>query len=189
MNPTSAQKLRSTAYHEAGHAVAAFHLGIGIGRKGVSVIPDRSENRDGSAHILKGFAGRPDIEITDRMRLGAEKHAIATFAGEAAQRRFRASSVRRWHGSGDRRRALDLLSYFAPEKRELKAYCRWLQIRAENLIASHLVWADCCAVADALVERRHLTPHDVRTICRQTYQSAFEAHLRESAAKHAPRSL
>ena len=46
------------------------------------------QDRAGMAHIRKGFAGRPDIETSDRMRLGAEKNAVATFAGEAAQRRY-----------------------------------------------------------------------------------------------------
>jgi len=32
----------STAYHEAGHAVAAFVLGLKIGRRGVSIVPDKS---------------------------------------------------------------------------------------------------------------------------------------------------
>jgi ATP-dependent Zn protease len=35
----SKTELQATAYHEAGHAIAAIRLGIGIGRKGVSIIP------------------------------------------------------------------------------------------------------------------------------------------------------
>jgi hypothetical protein len=177
------QELRATAYHEAGHAVAAFHLGIGIGRKGVNVIPDSSEDRAGMAHIRKGFAGRPDYEVTDRMRHGAEKHVVASFAGEAAQRRFRASSVRTWHAATDRKNAVDLLSYFVPEKRELEAYCQWPQSRAENLIKRPEVWAQIHAVADALVERKHLRPLEVRTIYKQAFQSAFETHLRKAQTK------
>lgn len=32
-------ELKSVAYHEAGHAAVAIRLGIGIGRKGVSIVP------------------------------------------------------------------------------------------------------------------------------------------------------
>lgn len=157
------------AYHEAGHAVIAIHLGIGVGRRGVNVIPD--ENRTGVAHILKGFAGRPDVEISDRMRLGAEKNALATFAGEAAQRKYRPTSVRSWHASKDRRDIVDLLSYFVPETRELEAYCHWLQIRAENLIKKPEVRAQIQAVAETLVKRSQLKPEEVRTICWEVLKS------------------
>ena len=167
-----------TACHEAGHAVVAIHLGIGVGRKGVNIIPDSNENRTGMAHILKGFAGRPDVGTSDRMRLGAEKNALATFAGEAAQRRYRPTSVRSWHASKDRQNIVDLLSYFVSENRELEAYCRWLQIRAENLIKKPEVWAQVQAVACALVKQEHLKPLEVQTICKQAFQSALEVHLR-----------
>jgi len=169
-----------TAYHEAGHAVVAIHLGIGLGRKGVNVIPDSNENRTGMAHILRGFAGRPDIDTSGRMRLGAEKNALATFAGEAAQRKYRPTSVRSWHASEDRNNIVDLLSYFVSENRELEAYYHWLQIRAENLIKKPEVWAQIQAVARALVKQQHLKPLEIKTICKQAFQSALEAHLRKA---------
>ena len=39
-----------TAYHEAGHAVVAFRLGLRIGRGGITIAP--SEDSSGTAHIL-----------------------------------------------------------------------------------------------------------------------------------------
>jgi hypothetical protein len=110
MGQAKLQTLEATAYHEAGHAVAAFQLRVGIGRRGVSIVPN--EDWSGFAHTLKGFSGRPDIERTGQMRLGAEKRAIVSFAGEAAQRRFRPMSVRRHHGAIDRGHAIDLMNYF-----------------------------------------------------------------------------
>jgi hypothetical protein len=44
-----------------------LHLGIGIGRRGVTIIPDPSKNYDGSAHIRRGFSGRPDFGVTYRL--------------------------------------------------------------------------------------------------------------------------
>jgi hypothetical protein len=157
--------LWATAYHEAGHAVVAIHLGIGIGRKGVSIIPDPDANRSGRTHILLGFAGRPDVAITDRMRLCAEKRVVVSFAGQAAQRKFQPRSVRRDHADSDRQGILDLLIRFIPNIPELEAYCRWLEIRAENLVNSPMVWLRICAVAEALVEQKYLRPQEVRAIC------------------------
>jgi ATP-dependent Zn protease len=56
---TLAEKRSATAYHEAGHAVAAIHFGIGIGRKGVGIVP--GEDSLGAVHVLKGLNGNPEI--------------------------------------------------------------------------------------------------------------------------------
>lgn len=50
-------RIQATAYHEAGHAAAAIKLGIGLGRKGVSIKPDADSF--GYADIFKGFSGNP----------------------------------------------------------------------------------------------------------------------------------
>jgi hypothetical protein len=104
---------------------------------------------------------------------------LATFAGEAAQRQYRPTSVRSWHASKDRQDIVDPLSYFVSENRELEAYCHWLQIRAENLIKKAAVWAQIQAVACALVKQQHLKPLEIETICKQAFQSELEAHLRK----------
>src|SRR5260370_21260390 len=119
MTVSKSKQLWATAYHEASHAVAAIHLRVGIGRRGVSIVP--SEGATGGAYLLKAFSGNPELEITDRMRLGAEKQAIILFAGPAAQRRFRPSSVRSYHGQSDRGVANQLMNYFVGSNRELEA--------------------------------------------------------------------
>ena len=43
----------STAYHESGHAVAAFVLSLKIGRRGVTIVPDA--DFDVKALKLKSF--------------------------------------------------------------------------------------------------------------------------------------
>jgi hypothetical protein len=90
---------RATAYHEAGHVVAAIIQGIRLGRKGTSIIPD--VDSAGRAHIRKGFKGNPEYEMSGSTRLGAERRAIVSLAGEAAQRKFRPSSIRRYHARED----------------------------------------------------------------------------------------
>jgi hypothetical protein len=163
--------LESIAYHEAGHAVAALQLKVGIGRRGVSIVPN--EDWSGFVHTLKGFSGRPDIERTGQMRLGAEKRAIISFAGEAAQRRFRPMSVRRHHAAIDRRHAIDLMNYFVGSTRELEAYLEWLRIRAESFVASPFNWKRIEAVAAALMARKRLTAGEAKEICLEELRRAM----------------
>ena len=44
------RRYESTAYHEAGHAVAAFVLRLKIGRRGVTIVPDRERDMLGYAN-------------------------------------------------------------------------------------------------------------------------------------------
>jgi hypothetical protein len=158
----SNSRLWATAYHEAGHAVATIHLRIGIGRLGVSIIP--SGDATGTCHTLKAFSGRPELETTGRMRWGAEKQAIILLAGPAAQRKFRPSSVRNYHGHSDRTKAVDLMNHFVGSNRELEAYVNLLRIRAEQLVANSFTWKTIEAVAAALFERKHLNAQEVKDI-------------------------
>jgi hypothetical protein len=163
--------LEATAYHEAGHAVAALQLRVGIGRRGVSLVPN--EDWSGFVHTLKGFSGRPDIERTGQMRLGAENRTLVLFAGEAAQRRFRPMSVRRHHAAYDRRHAIDLMNYFVGSTRELEAYLEWLHIRAESFVASPFNWKRIETVAAVLMARKHLTAGEVKEICIEELKRAM----------------
>jgi hypothetical protein len=104
------------------------------------------------------------METTERMRVGAEKLAIIWFAGPAAQRKFRASSIRNYHGHSDRHRAIDLISHFVGSNRELDAYINLLRIRAEQLVTNPFAWKTIEAVAVALLERKRLTAQEIKDI-------------------------
>jgi hypothetical protein len=112
--------LLATAYHEAGHAVAALVLGVGIGRKGVSIVP--GEGRAGFAHHRKGFVGDPSATRNTRMRRGAEKWAVICFAGEAAQRKWNPRSCRNYHFASDYETAADVMSHFVSSDKETVRY-------------------------------------------------------------------
>ena len=112
-----ARKLRSStqefvAYHEAGHAVAAWRLGIALRRAGVTIVPDRAKGNLGSVSHVQFVNRNVPWRDSDRDRIRAEKLAQLSLAGEIAQRRFSPRSVRRYHGESDRMSAIDLLSPF-----------------------------------------------------------------------------
>src|SRR5690348_4312092 len=117
--------LRATAYHEAGHAVAAFDLGVKLGK--ISIIADaESAGRTFHRNLLAKL--QLDIDQSDRVRMKAEKDVLICLAGQAAQRRFNSRSVRKHHAYSDYRRAVQVLSYFANSRRALNAYMNLLQI-------------------------------------------------------------
>ena len=157
-------QLWATAYHEAGHAVMALYLGVGLGRQGVSIRPD--EDSHGRVHTRRGLHGNPETANSDKIRLGLERHAMISLAGHEAQRQFRASSVRRHHASQDRATAVDCLSFLVCSNEELTAYLHLLQIRTRQIVKLPHIWAQIATVASELVQKRQLTPTQVRQIIR-----------------------
>jgi ATP-dependent Zn protease len=101
----------STAYHEAGHAVAAFVLSLKIGKRGVSIVPDRENDLVGLAHVPVQVRERPNRAASGRTRLHLEKQAIMCFAGDAAARKF--DRRRRFGGHRDYQHAAELLAPLA----------------------------------------------------------------------------
>ena len=82
------RKLEGTAYHEAGHAVAAFFLHLKIGRRGVTIIPDKIKDTLGTAHVLQSLCENPDISISPSTHVRIEDYALMSLAGDAAQKKF-----------------------------------------------------------------------------------------------------
>jgi hypothetical protein len=165
----------ATAYHEAGHAVAAWRLRVRIGRKGVSIIS--SEDFFGTVHLRKGFRGDPVVEMTAAMRVGLENQIITTLAGEAAQRKYRPSSVRSHHGSVDRKNVTYLLCSLVGSDRECRAYYKWLQIRAEQLVENTFCWTAIEAVAKTLMQRNRLSAKEVSEVIQGCLNSVVERQV------------
>ena len=170
--------LWANAYHEAGHAVLSIELRIGIGRQGVTIVPNEREGYEGIAHSLKGFRGKLDCETTGYMRSGIEKRVMVMLAGVAAQRAYSNHSVRKYHGSSDRDQAQELLERIMVSDRELKPWIEVLEVRAETMVGAPVTWAKIKAVAEALMKRKTLKSIDVKAICEATFQ-------RLEAASHA----
>jgi hypothetical protein len=126
------------AHHEAGHAVAAYVLGVNLHR--ISIVSDG----DAAGQVIHDYGCNMNEAIyeDDGIRQWAlERSAIVSLAGEAAQRQFRAESVEEEHGSGDRLHAHEMLDHLVGEEdQELReAWYRVLVLRAERLIAEHWV--------------------------------------------------
>jgi hypothetical protein len=149
----------ATAYHEAGHAVAAYFFGIPFRKKGATVIPNEDQGFSGCVHTSKKFGGqRPDMDKTDAARLRCERHAMVSLAGMEAQRKFSRPSIRNYHGHHDYLNAVDLMSYFFFEEKVLDANLEFLRMRMVSLFDNHpYAWQCVTAVAEALLESKHLS--------------------------------
>ena len=161
----------STAYHEAGHAVANWWYRIRIEK--ATII-----GGEGYAGFVKGKLAVDEIDLSaeraigsmdgsDRARTRMEKDVIALLAGPATQRRFFPRGWRHHHGKSDLRNAIGLIECFAPDN-ELKTYLKLLQIRAKNFVQRRYILPLIEAVAKELLIHRTLTGKQIIAIIKQT---------------------
>lgn len=155
------KKRMATAYHEAGHAVAAWCLGVG--QRYATIV----ENEFSAGHVMldpeQVITFQRSVDICqgnrwDSSRLEAEKWVMVCQAGEVAHRRhIFPGPVRRDRFQSDRSAGFQILHRYAPneEKRDIVAHYRLLCTWTVSLIEQN--WQLVEAVAKALLERRTLS--------------------------------
>jgi len=159
----SEQRLRATALHEAGHAVAAYHLRIRFG------------------HLAIGKATGPelgwlDLWLTPRVSTRdvsdvRTEHAIARsvmvlLAGSQAER-MALGRARPLGGSLDFYEAMRCAGDLCRTQQEMSAYLRWMQLRVRALVASPSWRGPIEALAAVLAKRGSLGTREARAIIRR----------------------
>ena len=152
----------ATAYHEAGHAVAAALRRVPF--KYVTV--EQDEERGSTGHTM--FTGRSPKSLEDHFARG-----VVTLAGEAAQRRFNPRTVRRHHGGGDRKTVVDLALQVCHSGEEATLLAKLWDIQAQSLVKACSASVD--EVAQALLERSRLTQEEVLQLAMVAPQKARAA--------------
>jgi hypothetical protein len=145
------------AYHEAGHAVAAWCLKLKV--PSVTIVPDD----DSAGHVESEREDQSICDAIDRgdrwdtSRFMAEKLVMGLQAGRVAQQRYSARSVRRRHYANDLSKCVALLLKYDPDRVKPNARLHRLLLDqwTESLIEQH--WHLVEAVAEALLERRELS--------------------------------
>ena len=160
--------LASTAYHEAGHAVVAWRLGLKI--NAISIVPssDGSLGRIYHSNPLRGI----DLELNESMRARARaENAIMVFlAGPIAQRRFNPHGFRRYHASTDWEAAAKLLLRIAGESpKAARAYWTLLEEWTTGMVSSS--WVEIETLAEAVLERQSLNASQIRRVI---FDDAFD---------------
>jgi hypothetical protein len=145
------------AYHEAGHAVVSFCLGVRVRR--ATIVPDD----DSAGHVQNEREKPSTYNGIDRgdpwhpSRLRAEKRVMVLQAGEVAQRRYNPLSVRRGHFQDDRKKCVDLLRRYAPDEEKLDVMPHYRLLRHWTIYLIEQYWDLVEAVAKALLECRELS--------------------------------
>jgi hypothetical protein len=147
--------LLATAYHEAGHAVVAFKLGIRLHRDGVTI--EDGEGYSGLCATKPRLQGDISADAPERMKTRAERQVMVFLAGLEAQRKHRVSSVRSYHAHGDYLHAVDYLSPFSESMEEVNAWLRLLMIRTMDIMNSEVWWGAIEGLARMLMEKRTLS--------------------------------
>jgi hypothetical protein len=164
----------ATAYHEAGHAVAAWRLGIALRRNGVTIVPDKERESSGSTSLVQTVR-RADIDSSGRNSIRAERAVQVMLAGQIAQRRYNPRSIRHYHAESDRKSAIDLLFYFTADTKELEAWLKLLHIRTENMLSNPDVWNAVKRLAAALVQMRTIRRKEAIEIIREGFKERLYA--------------
>lgn len=146
-------KLEATAYHEDGHAVAAWMLKTALRRRGVTIVPDQREGTDGSVFHRRVVGKDIEYDQSGKNVLRAERLVQLSFAGEIAKRRYNSRSIRGHHSESDRQKAMDVLSHLATNEKEVEAWLKLLYIRTENMLSNPDVWRAVERLAAELMQR------------------------------------
>lgn len=159
-NLASVESVELTAYHEAGHAVAAVVLRVGAVY--ASIVPDAVMGTVGHVKHLGWPGPPPDVEgDLARVRRHAEPRIILALAGVVAEKRHHGRR-HNWIGANsDLRAATDLMGHFV-SPRQLQAYTDWMWARTEDLV--ELWWPQIEAVATALLDRRTMRGREIREV-------------------------
>ncbi len=166
--------LESLAYHEAGHAVAAFHHNVRA--KKLSILPEPGSSGRLTYHPY--FSGiHPEGDTSPRVQRRLENMALVCCAGPAAERRFNARGYRTYHGKGDWQYAIDLLSHLSGDDEILSAYFNLIDLQARKFV--HLPWVWSCIedLAAALLEHKELTGKQVRSVIEETIRERTQHRL------------
>jgi len=163
-----------TAIHEAGHAVVAGEVGVGVRRITIAA-DDRAEGHVWTFGRDEWVQHGGEIEARTRRRI--EKRVMVLTAGRAAQ--MMVASPRRIDYEHDFKSATELALHMTRgEPREAAAFVQWLFLRTQNLLRLPTWWA----TVEGLAQRLLNEPMMSGPRCRQAIQEVKDDLLRTRRA-------
>ena len=151
------------AYHEAGHAVMAYFLGVRV--LSASIQPEEGISE---GHVL--FPGVPTwVENNDSPRAyrWLEYSVRVAMAGPVAYR-IHTGTHSEHAASSDSRQAVDLAYHACGSTRQVEAWLHWLHVVVEEYLSSPMRWKAVEAVAAALLKHKRLSGRRLRKIIQES---------------------
>ncbi len=168
----SERQQRRTAYHEAGHAVLQWALGVGI--KLVTIVPDYDAGT--AEHATKKMSFHEHtLEVVEEAV--HQRSAVILLAGRFAQEKFDAALGNEGCNSdyleaGDH---IEQLCYTEDDK-ENAAWWTVLEARCRALVEHY--WPEITALADALLEKETMDRDSAEDIVLKTLNNRRGTWLR-----------
>lgn len=158
------QKLKKTAYHEAGHAVAAFAMNKRFTR--VSIIANPDDNSLGRV-LGCGWDSKlnPEFDKGVRIRQRVEAQIIISLAGPVAEAKL-TSRYNHIGASRDYHDAVFFASYVTGSSQETSAFLNWLIEKTKNILSQYY-WDAVKLLADELIKLREIGYLTARKIIRK----------------------
>jgi hypothetical protein len=164
---------RSTAYHEAGHAVVRRRLGLGV--TGASIVEDdetvgRVHGYAPGAKYLEQLEIGMEVAFDGRTRKRIEQEIMCAWAGTLAEERLgELNEAQRAVGARDDVEVIRELAWRLHQGNDYEAepFVEWLRRRTEGVLARELVWVQVEAVAEALLAERTLSGRRFREVRQQ----------------------
>jgi hypothetical protein len=114
------------------------------------------------------IGGKPDIQITDKMKCNAERQVMVSLARIESQRRYRKSSVRAYDAHADYQSAFDRLSYFAQDEEEIFLWMKLIAHRTRNTIESPIWWTVIQKFAKIILVKRCMTGKETESAIKKS---------------------
>jgi hypothetical protein len=149
-----AGRRQASAYHEAGHAVAAWKLGY----RSISASIVAVDDSVGEVRHENPYGNNARYDGSELGRLRIERAIIIRLAGPIAQKRYRPTSWRRWQGGADYAVAADLALQVWDSGEIASAFLKWLDLRAKALVEQN--WPAVERLANALLQKRGAVNED-----------------------------
>lgn len=161
--------LIETAYHEAGHAVAAWVQGLEV--QYISIVPD--EDASGSVVWKNELVGKKLDLLAGREWEDAKRYVgklvIALKAGPAAQRRFSPCSWEPWQDHFDNE-AITGYAFETFADDDAVEWLRALDTAVDAILHQH--WAKVEALAYQLLERRTMRGREIHEFIEEVTTSS-----------------
>ncbi len=171
------RRLIAAAVHEAGHAVAAYHVKVRFRR---IVIAKNAAKELGWLELWLTPQGTADGTVDLRTEHAIERSVIVLLAGSQAERM--ALGRAKYLGSGlDFFEAVRYAGHLCRTRPEISAYLRWMQLRVRALVESPTWRRPIEALAAYLVQRRELSTREARGIIRRAIPIGSKTAERRNA--------